>query len=112
LSSSAGAWSPLRGAALLACAIDVAREEIAYFKYLFESYEGVAIVRTVETHPGGRTVIAILATEDFVAEADAILLDVARVGAPQFVATALPPVCTEDWFLETWARDESALPGE
>lgn len=83
----------------------VAREDIAYFKCLFESYEGVAIIRTVETLGGGDALIAVLATGDFRAEVDAILDDVRERGAPAFMPAALPAVCTEDWFLSTWARD-------
>jgi hypothetical protein len=102
------AWSPLRDSGLLARAIVVPRETIAYFKYLFESYEGVAIVRTVETIDRASVAIAILATPDFVAEAEAILRDVERHGAPAFTAVTLPPVCREDWFLARWARDAAS----
>jgi hypothetical protein len=71
----------------------------------FESYEGVAIVRTVETSDRKRVAIAVLATPDFVGEAEAILCYVERDGAPPFTAVALPPVCREDWFLARWVRD-------
>src|SRR5215472_4331508 len=100
-------WRPLADRALRARAIRVARDDIAYFKYLFESYEGVAIVRTVETIDHASAVIAVLATEDFVAEAEAILAWVIERGAPAIVPVVLPPVCTEDWFLAAWTRDES-----
>jgi len=98
-------WAPLRGAELWARVIRVQREEIAYFKFLFESYEGVAIVRTVETQGDGTVVIALLATEDFVHEAEAILDDVRERGARPFTSAPLPAVCTEDWFLSAWVRD-------
>jgi hypothetical protein len=101
----AGVWHDLRDAALWARVIRVAREDLAYFKCLFESYEGVALIRTVETLPDGGVIIAILATSDFRGETDAILADVARYGAPAFAVAALPAVCTEDWFLSTWVRD-------
>ncbi|MEW6268873.1 MAG: DUF4911 domain-containing protein [Thermodesulfobacteriota bacterium] len=102
---SHGAWTPLRGAELWARVIRVEREEIAYFKFLFESYEGVAIVRTVATQDDGTVVIALLATSDFVAETEAILADVRERGARPFSSALLPAVCTEDWFLSTWVRD-------
>jgi hypothetical protein len=86
-------------------AIRVARGDIAFFKYLFESYEGVAIVRTVQTIDRDNIVIAVLATDDFVAEADAILADVERFGSPPFTKVRLPAVCEEDWFLEQWSRE-------
>ncbi len=101
-------WSLLGDAALWARVIRVVREDIAYFKHLFESYEGVGIVRTVETRDDGTVEIAILATEDFIEEADAIVADVAARGAPPFSDAPLPPVCTEDWFLREWTRAPAA----
>jgi len=101
-------WTPLRGAELWARVIRVARQEIAFFKFLFESYEGVAIIRTVATLDGGDRLIAILATADFIAETEAILDDVRARGAPAFTSAALPAVCSEDWFLSTWVREAAA----
>ena len=86
----------------------MAREDIAYFKFLFESYEGVAIIRTVASPGDGTVLIAVLATADFVGETDAILDDVQAHGAPVFTPAALPDVCAEDWFLSTWVRDAGA----
>ena len=103
--SPASAWHDLRDAELWARVIRVAREDIAYFKFLFESYEGVALIRTVEKRADGSVVIAILATADFRGETDAILADVARHGSPAFTVAELPAVCTEDWFLSTWVRE-------
>lgn len=99
------AWTPLRGAELWARVIRVPRVEIAFWKNLFESYEGVAIIRTVETLDDGNALIALLATEDFLGETDAILDDVASRGTPSFSPAPLPAQCTEDWFLSTWVRD-------
>ena len=45
-------------------------EDIAYVKFVFESYEGVGIVRTVDQKKG---VIALLVVEDFVETARLIL---------------------------------------
>jgi len=45
-------------------------EEIAYVKFVFESYEGVAVVRTVDRR---RAVIALLVVPDFLAAARGIL---------------------------------------
>jgi hypothetical protein len=105
--SDAG-WTALGGAALWARVLRVLTKDIAFFKFLFESYEGVAILRTVETLDDGHVLIALLATGDFVAETDAILADVGARGTPPFAAAALPPVCTEDWFLSTWMREGAA----
>ena len=98
-------WSQLRDPALWARVLRVAREDIAFFKSLFEIYEGVAIIRTVETLPDGAALIALLATADFVHETDAILDDVASLGAPAFTSAELPAVCHQDWFLSAWTRD-------
>lgn len=100
-----GTWWPLRDAELWARVLRVAREDIAYFKFLFESYEGVGIIRTVETIHDGTVLIAVLATADFVHEVDAILDDVHARGAPAFSGAGLPAICTEDWFLSAWVRD-------
>jgi hypothetical protein len=99
-----GHWTRLDDAGLWARVLRVARGDIAFFKFLFESYEGVAIIRTVETLADGHVLIAVLATADFVAETDVILDDVRARGTPDFSAAVLPAVCTEDWFLSTWAR--------
>jgi hypothetical protein len=102
---AAAEWQVLRDEQLWARAIRITREDLAFFKSLFETYEGVALIRTVETRSDGSAVIAILATEDFRGETDAILADIAARGAPAFTAVPLPVVCTEDWFLSAWMRD-------
>lgn len=100
-----GEWHLLRDAELWARVIRVAREDIAYFKCLFETYEGVGLIRTVGAERDGSVSIAILSTGDFRHETDAILDDVAARGVPPFAAAPLPVACTEDWFLSTWVRD-------
>jgi hypothetical protein len=40
----------------------VARPDVALLKFLFESYEGVAVVRTLDRHAA---VIVVMATRDF-----------------------------------------------
>ena len=98
-------WTALRGAELWARTIRVARVDIAFFKSLFETYEGVAIIRTVAAYEDGSALIALLATADFVGETEAILDDIAARGMPAFTSAELPAVCSEDWFLSTWVRD-------
>ena len=100
-------WSPLAQAGLVARALRVPRREVAYFKYLFESYEGLAIVRTVRTlagSGGGDVIIAVLAPEAMAAEAEAILAAERCTGASCWEPQSLPPECREDWFLERWVR--------
>jgi hypothetical protein len=78
----------------------VAPTDIALIKFLFESYEGVAIVRTVDRRAA---VIVALVSRDFLAVARAILDDVrARVAIEE-----IPPPADagEDWLLRLLAED-------
>ncbi len=50
--------------------IRVARADIAFVKFIFESYEGIAVVRTLDRHAAD---LVVLAVPDFVADAHAIL---------------------------------------
>jgi hypothetical protein len=63
--------------------LHVPREEIAYVKFVFESYEGVAVTRTLDRHaallvvlvapdflPQARTIVAALADEARCREVD------------------------------------------
>jgi hypothetical protein len=99
------AWVPLKSSGLYARVLRVDRVEVAFFKHLFESYEEVGIVRTVETRNDGTVAIAVLVPADYAGVAAGILADVATRGAPRFDPEPLPPVCTEDWFLEAWTRE-------
>jgi len=99
-------WTRLGSAGLDARALLVARRDIAFWKHLFESYEGVAILRTVETLDEDRAVVALLATPDATGDASAILESVEAEGSPAFADAPLPAVCREDWFLAAWARGE------
>ena len=46
------------------------RREIAYVKFVFESYEGVAVCRTIDADAA---IITVLTVPDFRAQADAII---------------------------------------
>ena len=100
-------WTRLPAAGVSACALRVAERDIAYWKNLFESYEGLAIVRTVENLAGGFAVIALLATPEMVAEAEAVIVDVQREDATGFERVDLPGVVRADWFLAEWTREET-----
>jgi hypothetical protein len=50
--------------------LELSPADIAYVKFIFESYEGVGIIRTVDRE---RAVIVLLAMTDFLAVAHAIL---------------------------------------
>ncbi len=99
-------WLELPSAGLWVRAFRTGREDVAFWKHLFESFEDVAVVRTA-ANEGPDAIVALVATRDFVEEAESVLDDVVRRGAPRVVATALPAHCREDWFLTEWSR-----PGE
>jgi ABC-type transport system involved in cytochrome c biogenesis permease component len=48
----------------------VPREEIAYVKFVFESYEGVAVTRTLDRHAA---LLAVLVAPDFLPVARAVV---------------------------------------
>jgi len=68
--------------------------DIAYVKFLFESYEEVAIVRTVDRHAA---IIVILAVDDFLADAQAILAEVTTIIRCEEIAR--PAEDADDWLM-------------
>lgn len=72
----------------------VAPPEIALIKFLFESYEGVAVVRTLDRHAA---VIVLLVSRDFEPVARDIL-DSLR-DSVAFEEIPAPPEAGEDWLL-------------
>ncbi|HLK11208.1 MAG TPA: DUF4911 domain-containing protein [Candidatus Binatia bacterium] len=70
----------------------VPRREIAYVKFVFESYEGVAVVRTLDPREAR---LVVLAAPDFADQARAI---VGALGAEGVCAeVALPEGPAPDW---------------
>jgi hypothetical protein len=68
--------------------------DIALVKFLFESYEGVAVVRTVDRRAA---IIVALVSRDFLAVARAILVDLqTRIVIEEIPP---PPQAGEDWLL-------------
>ena len=72
----------------------VARVDISLIKFLFESYEGVAVVRTIDRHAA---VIVALVSPDFIDVARALLADLRTRTAIEEIAR--PPEAGEDWLL-------------
>lgn len=70
----------------------VPRREIAYVKFVFESYEGVAVVRTLDRH---RAVLVVLTVPDFEADARAAVAALAAEGACD--PEPLPAPSDADW---------------
>lgn len=74
---------------------------IAMVKFLFESYEDLGIVRTLDRH---RAVIVLLAAPDLVDDVEAILAEL--VAAAHVRRVAAPPAADEDWLMRTMASEE------
>ena len=74
--------------------LQLAPADIAVVKFLFESYEGVGIVRTVDRRAA---IIVILAVEDFLPVTDAIVGELQR----QITCTEIeaPPIDADDWLM-------------
>lgn len=74
--------------------LEIAPADIAYVKFIFESYEEVGLVRTVDRE---RAVIVLLAMSDFLDVARQILAslqnDIALREIPR------PPAVEDDWFM-------------
>lgn len=69
-------------------------EEIAYIKFLFESYEEIAIVRT---HDEREAIIVVLAMPDFWEAVQAVLAELhARTGCQEVPP---PADATNDWLM-------------
>ncbi|HJQ82662.1 MAG TPA: DUF4911 domain-containing protein [Candidatus Binatia bacterium] len=66
--------------------------EIAYVKFVFESYEGVAVVRTLDRHAAR---LVVLAVPDFEPTARAVVAALVAEGV--CVECAPPPGFDGDW---------------
>ena len=90
---------------LQAVYLETPPEQIAYIKFIFESYEDVGIIRTVDRK---KAVIVLLAVPDFLAEArrilDALKLEVPLVEIPR------PADMTDDWLMVELANESSEPP--
>jgi len=72
--------------------------EIAYVKFVFESYEGVAVVRTLDRHAAR---LVVLAVPDFLAQARAVVESLVAEGV---CTECAPPV----GFAGDWLGPEDA----
>ena len=74
--------------------LEIAPEHIAYIKFIFESYEEVGIIRTVDRK---KSIIVLLAMPDFVDDARAII-DSLKQDIP-LAEIPRPADLTDDWFM-------------
>jgi len=75
--------------------LQVHREDIAYIQAIFESYEGVGIIRTVDRKKG---IIVLLVVDDFLTTARSILASLKNEVA--FIEIPRPTDISEDWLLQ------------
>jgi hypothetical protein len=69
-------------------------EHIAYVKFIFESYEEVGIIRTVDRK---KAIIVLLAMEDFLNTARSILASIK--GDVPLTEISRPTDMNDDWFM-------------
>ena len=69
--------------------------EIAYVKFVFESYEGIAVVRTLDRHAAR---LVVLAVPDFLADARAVIDGLVAAGV--CTECGPPPGFDGDWLGE------------
>jgi hypothetical protein len=82
--------------------LETPARHIAYVKFIFESYEEVGIIRTIDRK---RAVIVLLAMRDFVETARAILESIKQDIPLQEVSP--PPGIPADWFMNELAAEFS-----
>jgi hypothetical protein len=82
--------------------LEVAADHIAYIKFIFESYEEVGIIRTVDRK---KAIIVLLAMNDFVAVARAILASLEKEIPLREIAR--PANVQDDWFMTELAAEPS-----
>jgi hypothetical protein len=81
--------------------LQLAPADIALVKFLFESYEEVGVVRTIDRQTA---VIVVLVMPDFVPVARAILADLA--GRIRCVEIAPPAARADDWLMAEIDEEE------
>ena len=84
--------------------LHVPRREVAYVKFIFESYEGVAVARTLDRRAA---TIVVLAVPDAAAQARTIVASLAAEGACAEIHE--PPGFDGDW-LGSMEGDEAPAP--
>ena len=82
--------------------LEIPPEHIAYIKFIFESYEEVGIIRTVERK---KAIIVLLAMRDFVDVARGILESLKR-DIP-LAEIPRPADMTDDWFMTELAKESN-----
>ena len=82
--------------------LEVPSEQIAYVKFIFESYEDIGIIRTVDRK---KAIIVLLAMEDFLASACAILASLENEIPLRQIAR--PSTVSDDWLMPELAVEST-----
>lgn len=83
--------------------LEIAPQDIAYIKFIFESYEEIGIIRTVDKK---RAVIALLSMNDFLDAARAILTALEKEIALKEIPR--PAEVEDDWLMAELAAEMSS----
>jgi len=87
---------------LIAIYLEICPQDIAYVKFVLESYEEVGIIRTIDRK---KAVIVLLAVEDFVEAARAIVKSLQQ--EITLIEIPPPPDLSDDWLMTELAIDPS-----
>lgn len=85
--------------------LEISPEHIAYIKFIFESYEEVGIIRTVDRK---KAIIVLLAMSDFLDTARQILQSLKSEIPLREIAR--PTESNDDWFMAELAAESSDPP--
>ncbi len=83
--------------------LQIPPEQIAYIKFIFESYEGVGIIRTVDRK---KAAIVLLAAPDFAETAENILESLRR--EVPLVEIPRPADMNDDWLMGELAGESAS----
>lgn len=87
---------------LQAVYLETPPEQIAYIKFIFESYEEIGIIRTIDRK---RAIIVLLAVEDYIGTAREVL-DALKQEVP-LVEISRPADMTDDWLMAELTNEDS-----
>ena len=80
--------------------LEIAPEDIAYVKFILESYEGVGIIRTVDRK---KAIIVLLATDSFLSTARELVNALKQeIGLAE---VARPADLSDDWLMSELATE-------
>jgi hypothetical protein len=87
---------------LQAVYLETPPEQIAYIKFIFESYEEIGIIRTIDRK---RAIIALLAVEDYIGAARELLAALKQ--EVPLVEIPRPADLTDDWLMAELTHEDT-----